>query len=227
MKSASVLLVLVIAALLSSGAIAETTTQFVNADDEAQSRGIVGYVVVDYDENESVTYVVASELSGTIAGTRLVGCMQLTANVGSEELSLRFTTNGVTQFVQSGTVVAEVSPDGAGGWNHWGTNTLAASKVYEALLLASRDANLAAVSTCDEWGYWRCVGKVLLCEAYSLACAGTAIAVVPTCAAACDGPQLVTRACIGCIISVPGVIAAVCLQAWDCWTEAYDRGCVW
>ncbi len=102
--------------------MAETTTQFVYADDEASARGVV-------------------------------------------------------QFLQDGfmvVMVAEVSPDGFGGWSHWGTEALAKNKACEALLLCTRDANLQLLSSSGQWGYWRCVAKLLLCEAYSLACIGTA-----------------------------------------------------
>jgi len=211
--------------MFAQSGMAETTSQFVYADDEASARGVVGYVATDFGEGATETLLLGTEFSGTISATVVVGLVQMDVCVGNEHLTLRLAESGIVQFLQDGLMVAEVSPDGFGGWSHWGTEALAENKACEALLLCTRDANLQLLSSSGQLGYWRCVAKVLLCETYSLACIGTAVGSIPACYAACAGPQVLTPACIGCIIAAPGIVAATCIQAWDCWQEASRQGC--
>jgi len=73
-------------------------------------------------------------------------------------------------------------------------------------------------------GYWGCVGLVLLCETYTLACLAAAPACYAACASICAGPGIVL--CLSCIVACTGGGAAICQTAINCWQTASARGCV-
>ncbi len=209
-----------------SPGVADTTSRFVVADDEASARGITGYIWTDRGRGVIETWVLGTEFSAIVTSKTEAGGVDMDVCCSGEFLTVRLLEDGVVQVVESGLLAAEVSPDDSGGWSHWGTESFAESRACEALLLCTRDVNLQLLSGLNQIGYWRCVAKVLLCEAYSFACAGSALGSIPACVAACGGPQAMSPACIGCIIAAPGVVAATCVQAWECWQEASAEGCI-
>ncbi len=73
-------------------------------------------------------------------------------------------------------------------------------------------------------GYWRCVGSVLLCEAYTLACFAAAPACYAACAAVCASPGIIL--CLSCIVACTGGGLAICQLAFNCWQQASRNGCV-
>ena len=206
-------------------------------DANAASHGIIGYINTQHNPFEMTTLLLATQFTAKLESTRLVdrkggACMEITATVGTEELSLRFLQTDVVQLLYKDVVVGEVSPKDKGDWNHWGTELLSDNKAYEVLLLATLDMNFMGIlsDTFDyvcTGAYWSCVGQILLCELESLACVGIALGAIPACTAACAGPQaVVTPACIGCIIAAPGTVAAVCISAYNCWAAARAAGCL-
>ncbi len=73
-------------------------------------------------------------------------------------------------------------------------------------------------------GYWRCVGSVLLCEAYTLACFAAVPACYAACVAICASPGVFL--CLSCILACTGGGIAICVLAFDCWRQASRNGCV-
>lgn len=64
--------------MFAQSGMAETTTQFVYADDEASARGVVGYVATDFGEGATETLLLGTEFSGTIVAPGIVAatCIQ-------------------------------------------------------------------------------------------------------------------------------------------------------
>ena len=216
--------------------IEKDNSVWVIPDANAASQGIIGYINTQHNPFEITTLLLATQFTAELKSTRLVdlkggACMQITATVGTQELSLRFLQTDVVQLLYKDVVVGEVSPKDKEDWNHWGTEFLSDNKAYEALLLTTLDTNFMGILS-DTFGYmctgayWSCVGKILLCELESLACVGTALGAIPACTALCAGPQAVTPACIGCIIAAPGIVSTTCISAYNCWAAARAAGCV-
>lgn len=76
----------------------------------------------------------------------------------------------------------------------------------------------------DLAGYWSCVGLVLLCETYTLACFAAAPACYVACTGICASPGILF--CLSCIIACAGGVAAICQTAYNCWQTASTNGCV-
>jgi len=68
------------------------------------------------------------------------------------------------------------------------------------------------------------VGKVLWCEALSIACPAGAVAGVAGCIELCKASPPSVCAC--CWAALPAAIGTVCKEAYDCWKEASRDGCV-
>jgi len=82
--------------------------------------------------------------------------------------------------------------------------------------------------------YLSCVGRILHCEALSVACFGSVLLIPTTCLAACFAPDptfLTKAACFSCIASslttFPASVSAGCAPAGACWTAAWEAGCGW
>ncbi len=88
----------------------------------------------------------------------------------------------------------------------------------------ARYVEYASGSQSQYAGYWRCVGSVLLCEAYTLACFAAAPACYAACAAICGSPGVFL--CLSCIVACTGGGFAICQLAFDCWRQASRNGCV-
>ncbi len=88
----------------------------------------------------------------------------------------------------------------------------------------ARYVEYASGSQSQYAGYWRCVGTVLLCEAYTLACLAAAPACYAACAAVCASPGVFL--CLSCIVACTGGGLAICQLAFDCWRQASRNGCV-
>lgn len=88
----------------------------------------------------------------------------------------------------------------------------------------ARYVEYASGSQSQYAGYWRCVGSVLLCEAYTLACFAAAPACYAACAAICASPGVFL--CLSCIVACTGGGLAICQLAFDCWRQASRNGCV-
>ena len=73
-------------------------------------------------------------------------------------------------------------------------------------------------------GYWRCVGTVLLCEAYTLACFAAVPACYVACVGICGSPGVLL--CLSCILACSGGGLAICQLAFNCWQQASRNGCV-
>ncbi len=189
------------------------------------AKGAILYVVVDSDDY-CTTHLLASDYLGstfiqTSAGT--ITTLTIEVYQTGEQLSLTKNDSEIFRFYRNGDVVAEISPDDNGSWNHWGPDSLYDSQAYEILLLALTDEELNASNKWAQWGYWRCVWQILKCEAISLGCLAAAPATVIACASACTvtGP-----ACIICMTAGLGGTVALCDSAWDCWSTAWDHGCI-
>jgi hypothetical protein len=152
--------------------------------------------------------------------------MKYDASTENEELSLIFNENNGAQFMRDGVVIAEVSPDGNGGWNHWGTESLHGNEAFDALMVVTLDSNLQSLSQSKcSTGYWECVGKVLACEGYSIACAAAVLSIPEACAVPCAATWGA-----GCLFCIGGCIDLSlnypCKKAYDCWKQASNMGCV-
>ena len=88
----------------------------------------------------------------------------------------------------------------------------------------ARYVEYASGSQSQYAGYWRCVGSVLLCEAYTLACFAAAPACYAACVAICGSPGVFL--CLSCIVACTGGGFAICQLAFDCWRQASRNGCV-
>lgn len=208
---------------------ADSTSQFIYPDEESAQRGILGFLEVEHGNGEGTTWVFASDFVAVVDRTgETASGLTLTVGVGGagSEISLRLLQNGLAEFIKDGEVVAQVSPDGLGGWAHWGTETLVHEHSYHALLLSVLDTNLQQARPQVLSGYWACVGRVLWCEALSAACVVTCVGQPAACSAVCGTPAVATPACIGCWVSWPGICGSVCLEALDCWQTASADGCV-
>jgi hypothetical protein len=150
------------------------------------------------------------------------------------QLSLMFTVDHAAHFIQNGEVVAEIAPDGAGSWTHWGTETLIGNPAYEALQVATGDKNLRmlAQSACADMGYWDCVLKVLECEGYSSLC------VIHTFLPGDESNPCAIPGSPECIEYLQSIEDGddsnnpagkgfnACISAKKCWREASEAGCV-
>ncbi len=74
------------------------------------------------------------------------------------------------------------------------------------------------------WGYWRCVGHVLKCEALLLGCLASAVATVTGCTLACGAT--LTLGCVACVLLGIGGTVALCDSAISCIGIGRARGCI-
>jgi hypothetical protein len=74
------------------------------------------------------------------------------------------------------------------------------------------------------WGYWRCVGHVLKCEALFVGCLASGVATVTGCALACGAT--LTLGCVACVLLGIGGTVALCDSAISCIGIGRARGCI-
>lgn len=129
-------------------------------------------------------------------------------------------------------MVTEIGFSGATG-NLQGAPTIVC--LIEPLQMAGDSASAvmaaldfeAMVDYVAQWGYWACVGQVILCEVYTAACFVGAPVCYAGCVALCTGAGPGYLICmVACIIACTGGTLAICATALACWQTACAQGCV-
>lgn len=117
----------------------------------------------------------------------------------------------------------ELSPQGIAALNE-AIATINIAVLSGDMLIAADLSNVMQPLIFASAGYWWCVGKILLCEAYSAGCVLAAPAVVAGCGTVCAGT--LGLGCISCVVAGGAGGIALCQSAYDCWVDAKKNGCV-
>jgi len=152
-----ILLLIVIALLpvtiISPRCYADRSTDFIPADENAQSQGILGYLTfVDPEDNTRTVLVVATSLFSAIEQTSNPECdlvYSAISNVTGEQLTISINKAGAASFTQDDVVVGTLVADLHGGYTYTGSTELQQSLVYRALLAAAMDTNLTMIQPCQ------------------------------------------------------------------------------
>ncbi len=131
---------------------ADSSVEFIPADQLAASQEILGYVVVDNGDETSTIHVLASTLISSIERRKCNGCVSeysATSGCTGEQLVLSIDATGTASFAQDGVVVGTLSADYCGGIEYSGSAALPDSLVYKAVLAAAMDTNLSLIRPCQ------------------------------------------------------------------------------
>ena len=132
-------------------------TDFIPADGNAQSQGILGYLTfIDPEDNTRSVLVVASSLFSSIEQNSGSGCASVfsaTSNVNGEQLTLSIDLAGTASFIQDDVVVSTLASDHQGGFTYTGStaqvNRSGDSILYRSGMNAKIKRNFQVFSACD------------------------------------------------------------------------------